>query len=344
MRVCEVMLARGFGGAERYFVDTCRYLAGTGHQVLVICDPRARVRPLLENIAHLQQAEVSTLGSWDPLAAARLRRLLAAWDPDVVQAHLARGAHLAGRAAHAIGKRVLVTTHNYVDPKYYRYVDCFLPPTGDQARYLRAHGVPLECIHVIPHFSPVEPATMPAMSEGSMRLGALGRMVPKKGFDILLEALAQARRTLPGLCLRLGGDGPMRADLERHAFYLGLEDAVEFAGWQADAAEFLAKVDGFVLPSLEEPFGIVVLEAMARGLPLVSTTTPGPREILDESCAWLVAPGDANALAAAMIAAMSEPEQRRRRAGAALARFRERYTPAAVMPEIVSLLESLAEK
>jgi glycosyltransferase involved in cell wall biosynthesis len=338
------MLARGFGGAERYFVDTCRYLAGAGHQVLAVCDPRARARPLLENIHGLQPAFVSTLGSWDPLAAARLRRLLAGWEPDVVQPHLARGAHLAGGAAHAIGKRVLITTHNYVDLKYYRHVDCFLPATTDQARYLRAHGVSVDQIHVVPHFSTLEPVTTPSVSGAGRCLGALGRMVPKKGFDILLQALAEARRTLPDLRLLLGGDGPVRADLERQARFLGLEDAVEFAGWQGDAAAFLERLDGFVLPSLEEPFGIVVLEAMARGVPLVSTTTPGPREILDETCAWLVAPGDAPALAAALVAAMSDPEQRRRRAAAALERFRERYTPAAVMPRIVSLLQRLAEK
>lgn len=342
MRVCEVMLARGFGGAERYFVDTCKYLAGAGHPVLAICDPRSRVRPMLQGVSGIEMALLAAAGTWDPLAVWCLKRELARWRPDVVQAHLARAAHIAGKAAHALHRHVLVMTHNYVDLKYYRHVDFFLPATHDQARYLVAGGIGAERMEVVPNFSALSPVAELPVVRPDAPIKALGRLVHKKGFHVLLEAMAQVRESVPGASLVLGGDGPERAALELRARELHLDDCVSFAGWQQDAAEFLEGAVIFALPSLDEPFGIVVLEAMACGVPVVATRTAGPSEILVDDSGWIVPPGDAKALATALTEALSGPEQRRRKAAAALGRFRCCYAREVVMPRIEGLLQRLA--
>lgn len=335
MRICQVMLAQGFGGAERYFVDLSMELARRGHEVLAVCHPSGMARSRLAQLPGLSIATVRSLGPRDPFAPRRLRRLVAGFRPAVVQAHLARGAQLAGRALARTGMPLLVKTHNYVDLKYYQHVTLFLPTTQDQAAYLAHHGVAPERMRIIPNFSSL--ATQEPDPARPAAIVALGRFVEKKGFDVLLRACADLQRrgiTLPPLLL--GGDGPLRGALERRARELGLGDVVQFPGWQADPAAFLDHGTLFVLPSLDEPFGIAVLEAMARGVPIIATRTQGPREVLDEVTALLVPPGDSAALAAALDDALAQPAAARERAALALARFRSLYAADAVVPQLLA--------
>ena len=111
------------------------------------------------------------------------------------------------------------------------------------------------------------PLKKPLSEDGLLRLTALGRFVKKKGFDTLLEAFASLRKE-SNVKLTIGGDGPERNALKQLAMDLDISDKVEFVGWVEDVAEFLSGSDLFVLPSREEPFGIVILEAMAVGIPL----------------------------------------------------------------------------
>lgn len=341
MRIGQVMLAKGFGGAERYFVDLCLELARRGHQVLAVCHPSGMARERLGRMAGLELATVGSLGVWDPFAAGRLRAVVERFRPAVVQAHLARAAHHVGRALRDFRVPLLTMTHNYVDLKYYRHVDMFLAATNDQAAYLQKCGIASERTQVIPNFSLLPALTLPP--ERPAAIVAMGRMVHKKGFQVLLAALGDLRRRgmqLPPVLL--GGDGPLRERLERAAREYGVGDVVRFAGWQTEPAAFLDRGTLFVLPSLDEPFGIVVLEAMARGLPIIATMTQGPREILDAASAILVPPGDSAALAAALIQALTQPEAARARAVCASGYFVSRYSADVVVPKLVAAYEEMA--
>lgn len=340
MKICQVMLARGFGGAERLFVDLCHALAARGHEVTAVCHPRGAAATMLREGSGLSVETVRAAGSWDWLAAHRLRARFAARRPQVVHAHLARAAHLAGRAARSLGVPVIAKTHNYVDLKYYRNVDRFVATTVDQKNYLEREGVAADRIDVIPNFSSMPPATSVAGPDGE--LAAVGRLVPKKGMDVLLRALARlsGEGVEPGL--RIAGDGSEMEALTRLAQSLGIGARVQFAGFRADVPAFLAGASLFVLPSLDEPFGIAVIEAMACGIPIVATATPGPRAILRDDEAWLVPPGDEPALAAAIRTALRSPAERRARAERALGHFRSEFAEAAVVPKLVALYERAA--
>ena len=340
MRICHIMLAQGFGGAERYFVDLAQELARRGHAVLAVCHPSGVARERLIGTPGIQIASIRSLGTWDPFVARRLRAIVGSFRPDVVQAHLARAAHHAGIALHDSKVPLLTMTHNYVNIKYYGRVNKFLPATEDQAAYLRQCGIPAGRIQVVPNFSPLAPFTPPP--DRPAAIVALGRMVRKKGFHILLEALAELRRrdvTLPPV--QLGGDGPLRKKLQQAALQLGIGDLVRFAGWQTDPVAFLDQGTVFVLPSLDEPFGIVLLEAMARGLPIIATSTRGPREILDAASAILVPPGDSAALAGALLQALAQPAAARARAAHATACFVTRYSAAVVVPQLVDVYQGM---
>jgi glycosyltransferase involved in cell wall biosynthesis len=159
----------------------------------------------------------------------------------------------------------------------------------------RLAGLPDGSVRTIHNgLAPVDPA--PRRGGGTL-LGAAGRFVPQKGFDVLLRALAE----LPQASLLLVGDGPERPRLERLVDELGLRDRVELTGWRPDAARLLAAVDAVVVPSRAEPFGLVALEAMSAGVPVIASAVDGLAEVVtDGETGLLVPPDDPRLLAEAI--------------------------------------------
>jgi len=342
MRIAQIMLARGFGGAERSFVDLCLALAARGHQLLAIGDVRGVALPLLTAQANIRCVSLRCLGNWDLFAQHAIGRHLRAFEPDVVQAHLARAAHLGGRAAHALGLPTLAKTHNLVDVKYYREIDRLVPTTAAQAAHLRAQGVADNALRQIPNFSAVRPVD--AVDRAPSRpwiIKSAGRFVPKKGYAALLTAFSRLRACGVDARLVIGGDGPEEGRLKALAKTLAISDAVEFSGWIKDVATFLRDAHLFVLPSHDEPFGIVVLEAMACGVPIVTTPTVGPLEILDDSSACFAARDDADALHLALARTFDDYGAACMRAAAALTRFKDRYTTDIVVSRYLDLYAEL---
>lgn len=133
---------------------------------------------------------------------------------------------------------------------------------------------------------------------------AMGRLVPEKGFQILLDAFRMVLDRLPRAKLVVAGEGPQRAALEEQAARLGIAPHVYFKGFATDPVRnrLLHVADVAVFPSLYEPFGIVALEAMAVGLPVVASRCGGLCEVIDQGeTGILVPPGDAGALADALV-------------------------------------------
>ncbi|MCO5090844.1 glycosyltransferase [Bosea sp. (in: a-proteobacteria)] len=182
---------------------------------------------------------------------------------------------------------------------------------------LAALGFPASGIAVI--HNPLPPAAAPsgrghawrgalqAMGEGPV-VATAGRLVPVKDHRTLLEAFAILRARRPAR-LVVFGDGPLAGELSAFAADLGIGADVLFPGYVDDPAACYADADLFVLSSTSEGFGNVLIEAMAAGVPVVSTDAPhGPREILaDGRFGALVPVGDAKAMAAAMEAMLDRP-------------------------------------
>lgn len=342
MKISQIMLAKEFGGAERYFLDLSLALTDAGHQVQVICHNRFVALPLLKERKDIDLRTISVWGKWDPLAPRQLFRLLKGFNPDVVHAHLARGALMAGKAARGADWPLVVKTHNYVDLKYYGSVDHFITTTQDQFNYLTSHGIAGNRISVIPNFSRITPVGAVRKLPAHFPIFvAYGRMVHKKGFDLLLEAFGKLLSSGTQARLLIGGDGPERSHLEKQVVDLEISSYVEFSGWINDVPAFLARGDVFILPSRDEPFGIAIIEAMACGMPVIATLTKGPVEILDETTAFLVPAGNAEALASAMDNVLMQPERSARLASAALDLYRNRYHENVILPQLLALYRGL---
>ena len=118
MRIAHIMLARGFGGAERFFVDMSRALASRGHSLLALGDARGVALSHLQGHANVEGVAVRCHGKWDLFARRAIGRHLKIFAPAIVQCHLARAALLGGQAAHALALPTVAKTHNLVDAKY----------------------------------------------------------------------------------------------------------------------------------------------------------------------------------------------------------------------------------
>jgi glycosyltransferase involved in cell wall biosynthesis len=139
-------------------------------------------------------------------------------------------------------------------------------------------------------------------------VGTIGRLHVQKGHGVLLQAVAQLRKMGKDFVVRIIGDGELRKQLEAKAMKLGVDDVVEFHGASTNVAADLAQMDLFVLPSLWEGLPIVLLEAMAAGVPVVASGVDGIPEIVTDGLDGVLVPvGQPTALAEAMARMLKDP-------------------------------------
>ena len=144
-------------------------------------------------------------------------------------------------------------------------------------------------------------------------IGAVTRFFPAKGIRYLIEAFSAVVPRMPQARLVLVGQGPEEADLRALVARLGLRDRVVFAGFRRDAHCYVGAFTISAVPSLEEGFGLVALESLALGIPVVASRVGGlPDVVVDEETGLLVAPADPRALADALLRLLSDGNARAR--------------------------------
>lgn len=143
-------------------------------------------------------------------------------------------------------------------------------------------------------------------------LVCVGRLCAAKAQTLLVEAIAMVALDHPGVRLVLIGDGDTRGEIERLIRVNGLKRNVVLAGWQSNAEvrKALTEARALVLPSFAEGLPIVIMESLALGRPVVSTKITGIPELVDDSCGWLVEPGDVPALTEALKTLLATPPDR----------------------------------
>jgi glycosyltransferase involved in cell wall biosynthesis len=124
----------------------------------------------------------------------------------------------------------------------------------------------------------------------------VGIPTPRKGIPYLLEVLSKIRARRQDFHLNIVGEGPNRHEYEELTAKLGLQSMITFHGRQPEIVSFMRECDFFVLPSLYENFGVVYIEAMACGKPVIATNAGGPKEIVNDEVGILVPPKDVKAL------------------------------------------------
>lgn len=343
MKIFNVVIGEATGGRWQAFCDFGRALEGLGVEVVHV------VRPEVEGLFALKVsgARVLTLrcsGHYDLLATIKAMGVLRQERPDAIMVHCSRSLALMKRAAR--GRiPVIATLHNQKIKRMLK-ADAFFC-ISEHIRRLIATDLSspkTQPLFVVPNMMEV-PAGLtysPKFYHSPPVLGILSRLVPYKGIDVFIEALTLLRAK--GLPFRvvIGGEGESRESLQRQVRGVGLEQEVRFVGWVKEKADFFAGIDIFCLPSIHEPFGIVILEAFLNGKPLVATDADGPLEVCRHGQDALLAhKGDAVSLAHCLETLLLDPQRAQDLARNGFAKVTSDYSMAGVGKQLKAALETV---
>jgi glycosyltransferase involved in cell wall biosynthesis len=337
-RVLHVLSGCTVGGCEQHVLALLSRLDRDRFEPWLACfeaepDDAKPMIPMFR-AAGVRTIDLRARRRTDPAALWRFGRLLRHGQFDVVHAHSFRtevGSVLWGRLP-GLAPIVIRTVHNvdeqYVNQPYAamlrwsaRGLDRVVAISDAVAEYVRREAaLPDEKVVRI-HYgidpSPFQPELPPpsrrAEGDPSRRptLGVVARLAPQKGHRVLFDALPAVRAAVPDVCARLVGHEELSttAELRAYADERGVSDLVAFEGFRADITRVMADLDVFVLPSLWEGFGLVLVEAMAAGRPVVASAVgPIPEIVEDGVTGLLIPPGDPVALAEAIVRVLRDPE------------------------------------
>lgn len=199
----------------------------------------------------------------------------------------------------------------------------------------------------IPH-SGHKPSAAVKCADGRTRVTLVGRLSPRKGTDVALEAVAELVRNGNDVSLTICGNiypgyEWFASELESRAHEPDLSGRIDFAGYVTDVAAQLARSEIVIVPSLAEPFGNVAVEAQFANRPIIASNVQGLAEIIThDSTGILVEPGDASQLAAAIAKIIADPQPSIIMANAAYASANKRFTVERYQSEIVKLVAQAA--
>ena len=340
--VLNLMLGRKRGGLEQAAIDYAEALAQANIPALTIAAADADILPALTAIG-APHTTLANWGGWDPIAAFRLRRLARKQNARAIICHGNRALRLAHRAL-ARHIPIIAVAHNYRTKRFAAADAIFCITTHARDTFVEA-GIPRKKLFLMPNMVRL-PVPSPGRKPNSPPvIGTLGRLIARKGFRDWIEALALLRDR--GLDFRavLGGEGEERDALAQLVGEHSLDDRFEFLGWTKNDANFFNSLDLFVMPSRHEPFGIVLIEAMAHGVPTVTTDVEGPRDIVTDGKDALTAPPqNPAALADAMARLLTDPALAAKLAKAARTRVEKEYTKEAMAARLKTALDKLTSR
>jgi glycosyltransferase involved in cell wall biosynthesis len=328
MRILQVSSASTWGGGETHFFQLTEFLRNRGHDVVVAGRPNSPLKPNIE---------LPFANSVDLLTAMRLRRLLKHHGFDIIHAHVARDYTISAAAACGLPRTKLVFTRHLLLPVrphfLYRRVAAWIAPTS-QIRDALARIAPKTSV-VIPNWVDIEKFVYEERAiHTPVAIGLLGQISPHKGHDDAIEAM---RRLPDGFKLLIAGQGETAYENRLKERATGLP--IEFLGF-VSPAQFFQRIDILIMPSWEEPFGIVLLEAMAAGVPVVATARGGPLEIISSPREGVLIPDrDPVALANAFQSLAADGERRLMIMRSARHRVENDFDIRVVVPKIEKLYE-----
>lgn len=317
------MNALAGGGAERVWALLASEFARRGHEVVFAVDFHAP-----ENLDFLDsRVRVVPLPSGHLRAVLGLARLLRQEKPDVSLSGLGVSnlKHMLAALLNWRHRRAVISFHGFFpsEPQFLSRLGNELAPVftrlcgraitvsdGLRTALIEKHHASAHRVMRIynPVYSSKEPevVTPAQLAARDPVVLFVGRMHQDKDIPTLLRAFAGL--TYPGVRLEIVGDGALRPELEALAASLGITDRVTFCGYLADPSQAYRRARCLALTSQRESFGNVVAEALEHGLPVVTTATDGPCEILEHGrFGAIVGIGDHAALARALDAALAEP-------------------------------------
>lgn len=358
MKFFIINTSGAWGGIESHTIILAKALIGMGHEVLVGCRPGSRTHQnAVDN--NLTIVPLAVTNALDIGFVRKTADIIRREHVDVVAANLGKEYWPVTVAGKLGGAKVVLFRHQ-LDPVkritvwlMTHYVDKVIAVTAAVQQVLVRSGVPDNKSAVIYPGQEVEKfrQAVPlrqavrqelAIGKEEIVVSSAGKIHYGKGSLDLLSSFASLAAAYGNLKLMYIGDGEQRAAVEEEAGRLGLSHRVICTGFRHDIERYMAAVDIFVLASKTyESFGMVLIEAMATGRPVIGSRLGGIPEVIEHGTnGILVEPGDVDDLARTIKLLVDEPALRGRLAAAASRTIDERFTAAASARTFVEVVQS----
>lgn len=325
MKVLHVELGRYLYGGARQVAYLLEGLAEYPGEHVLVCAKGAEIARAVAPL-QIKTVPLQLGGDLDLSFILRLRQVIREEKPDLMHVHSRRGdmlAALAGRWEHlpTIHSRRVDNPPSLLDLrlKFPTFAKIVAISQGIRKVLLDA-GVPGEQVVCIPsavdtrRFRPLcsreNLLEELGLKSDARLLGMVAQMIPRKGHDVLFEALPAILKEHPTVQVLLFGKGPLDEELRRRAGERGLRWNVHFLGFRHDLENVIPCLDLLAHPAYMEGLGVSLLEAAACGVPIVASRAGGIPEIVeDEVNGYLIKPGDSAGLARAVIDLLDRPER-----------------------------------
>jgi glycosyltransferase involved in cell wall biosynthesis len=368
MKVLHLINTLSTGGAEMHLLTLCRYLKRQNVEIIVAC-LREQVKGSRSLRLDFEEEDIRVINlqadsRYDSLFLGKIVRVLREERPDILHTHLPR-ADFAGVFARVFhpGLVWVCSVHAIYSEDWsgrwslplfnllWRRADAMLCISHAVRDWLVGRGVHPDKARVI-HYG-IEPEKF-SESRVNLRkqwglddhavIGSIGRLEPRKGHDVLIQAMPDLCMSVPSARLLIAGHDPWGygATLRRLIDRLGLGEKVRMVGFQNDIVAFLNALDVFAFASSSEGFGQVLVEAMAAGKPVVASRIPPLTEIVvDGETGLLVEPEKPKAFADAITGLLMDPNQRQCMSRLARKRVQRHFAADRMAAETLALYDQL---
>lgn len=327
IKVLYIITSLGLGGAEKLLLHYLRNLDKDKYSLYVCCF-REKPDDLIPEMSEF--AEIINLkikNKFNPIVIISIIKLVQKIKPDIIHTHLFQP-RVYTTIAQIFSKRpVLITQkHSIVNPRKHhlfilfemlsiRLNDKVIAISESVKKSLKKYEfIPENKILVLPNcidykkFHNISEREI-IQNKKEIVIGIVGRLEIEKGIKYLLLAMKIILTKFPNARLEIIGDGSQSKELKELSKKLGISNSVIFFGKFTDVIPFYNKMDVFVLPSILEGFGIVLLEAMAAGVPVIATHVDGIKEVvIDGECGILVPPKNPEAIASSFTRLIENPQ------------------------------------
>lgn len=329
----QVVLSLAPGGTERLVIEICRHLATTVESVVCCLDePGAWAAEVTD--LNIPVVALSRTPGFQPSIARRLARVISEHDIDVIHCHH-YSPYVYGLLATVLrpGVRLVFTEHGrlsnaapswkrrLVNPLLSLWPGRVCAVSNDLKQFMVAEGFAERRVEVV--YNGIDPAKRPrpgqcaaarealGIHNDALVVGTVGRLDPVKNLPALLRAHAVVNGRHRDAHLVIVGGGPEQPSLADEARRLGISDAVTFTGHRSDVRFLMSGFDIYANSSTYEGVSLTILEAMATALPVVAARVGGNPEVVVDQETGVLVPGEARALADAVLALAADPRRRR---------------------------------
>ncbi len=327
IKIFYVITSLGLGGAEKLLLYYLKNLDKKKYSLYVCCF-REKPNELIEEMSdYAKIINLKVKNKFNPVIIFYILKLIREIKPDIIHTHLFQP-RVYTTIAHLFSKYSILITqkHSIVNPKKHNIFILFemisiwmnkkviAISQSVKKSLIKYEFIPKNKIFVLPNCIDYQAFNKSSnrqhmTSNNEIVIGTVGRLEKVKGINYLLLAMKIILAKFPEAILEIVGDGSQTAELKQNSKKLGISNSVFFFGKFTDVIPFYNKMDVFVLPSILEGFGIVLLEAMAAGIPVVASNVDGIREVVIQGeSGILIPPKNPDAIASAVIQLIENPQ------------------------------------